>query len=94
MKYCRQCGKELLDEAVICPHCGCATGYEAASDEKASFWWILVAILFPIIGVIYSIVEWHRKPNAAKTVLIVSIIVWILGIIIIGAMQSALLMAQ
>ncbi len=23
MKYCSHCGKELLDEAVICPGCGC-----------------------------------------------------------------------
>ena len=23
MKYCSKCGKELLDEAVICPNCGC-----------------------------------------------------------------------
>lgn len=24
MKYCSQCGKELADEAVMCPNCGCA----------------------------------------------------------------------
>lgn len=24
MKYCSKCGKELLEEAVICPLCGCA----------------------------------------------------------------------
>ena len=24
MKYCTHCGKELFDEAVICPGCGCA----------------------------------------------------------------------
>ncbi|MBQ9079602.1 MAG: NINE protein [Clostridia bacterium] len=24
MKYCSHCGSELLDEAVICPKCGCA----------------------------------------------------------------------
>lgn len=24
MKYCRSCGNELLDEAVVCPKCGCA----------------------------------------------------------------------
>ncbi len=24
MKYCPKCGSELLDEAVICPKCGCA----------------------------------------------------------------------
>lgn len=23
MKYCTHCGKELYDEAVICPNCGC-----------------------------------------------------------------------
>lgn len=21
--FCRKCGKEVLDEAVVCPHCGC-----------------------------------------------------------------------
>ena len=26
MKYCVHCGKELFDEAIICPGCGCATG--------------------------------------------------------------------
>lgn len=25
MKYCSKCGAELLDEAVICPSCGCST---------------------------------------------------------------------
>ena len=25
MKFCTKCGKELFDEAVICPACGCAT---------------------------------------------------------------------
>lgn len=26
MKYCSKCGNELLDEAVICPKCGCPAG--------------------------------------------------------------------
>mgnify|MGYP000848705560 CR=1 FL=1 len=25
MKYCSHCGKEINDEAVVCPFCGCAT---------------------------------------------------------------------
>ena len=29
MKYCGKCGKEIMDEAVICPNCGCATKDEA-----------------------------------------------------------------
>lgn len=24
MKFCQKCGKEIMDEAVICPGCGCA----------------------------------------------------------------------
>ena len=95
MKYCKKCGNELLDEAVICPKCGCSTGYEAVSDEKASIGWIILAILSPIAGVIYALINWKNKPNAAKTVLIVSVVVWIVGIIIgmiiSGSMQSAML---
>ena len=34
MKYCRRCNNQLLDEAVVCPRCGCACGappvYQAA----------------------------------------------------------------
>lgn len=23
MKYCTKCGQEVMEEAVVCPHCGC-----------------------------------------------------------------------
>lgn len=32
MKFCQRCGKEIMDEAVICPGCGCAV---AKGIEKA-----------------------------------------------------------
>ena len=28
MKYCRECGAEIMEKAVVCPKCGCATGYK------------------------------------------------------------------
>ena len=31
MKYCTHCGKELLDEAVICVNCGCSVGGQGQS---------------------------------------------------------------
>lgn len=38
MKYCVHCGKELLDEAVICPGCGCETGYQRlAPTQKVDY---------------------------------------------------------
>ena len=33
MKYCSQCGKELVDEAVVCPNCGCAVQAPANQQE-------------------------------------------------------------
>ena len=27
MKYCSHCGKEVLDDAIICPGCGCSVQY-------------------------------------------------------------------
>lgn len=36
MKFCTKCGKELLDEAVICPHCGCAVGDLSNTVNKNS----------------------------------------------------------
>jgi len=36
MKYCTHCGNELLDEAAICPKCGCAVdGYNLQKPKKA-----------------------------------------------------------
>ena len=33
MKYCEKCGNQLLDEAVMCPNCGCAVGGKKPSKE-------------------------------------------------------------
>ena len=32
--YCRKCGKEIHDEAVICVHCGCDTMGERTAEDK------------------------------------------------------------
>ena len=34
MKYCSKCGNELLDEAVICPKCGCSVENKTDSTAK------------------------------------------------------------
>lgn len=34
--FCSKCGKEIADEAVICPHCGCGTvNYYATNNHTA-----------------------------------------------------------
>ena len=36
MKYCSHCGNQILDEAVICVHCGCSTDGRIQSRTSQS----------------------------------------------------------
>lgn len=50
MKYCTHCGAEIVDEAVICVHCGCsATNTKTNSDNDTLG---LIAKVFMILGTI------------------------------------------
>ena len=49
--YCRNCGKEIDDKAVVCPGCGVPTDNAKPAKKKSIFkcWWfwvIIVAVLF------------------------------------------------
>lgn len=34
MKYCQKCGNELLDEAILCPKCGCSVVANTNNSQK------------------------------------------------------------
>ena len=34
MKYCEKCGNQLLDEAIMCPKCGCAVAGKHPTKEQ------------------------------------------------------------
>ena len=61
MKYCTKCGAEIMDEAVVCVHCGCSTGYTQQNVEKDNAMQIVVKI-FMILGCISS--GWALIPLA------------------------------
>lgn len=57
MKICSHCGKEIMDEAVICVNCGCAVaGKQAANkqNEKAANPAIGTIMIIAGIGVIIA----------------------------------------
>ena len=67
MKYCRSCGAELLDEAVICPKCGVAVEEIKAPVQKnklalAGFVLGLVSLFInlyavpAVLGLVFSII--------------------------------------
>ena len=69
MKYCSQCGKELVDEAVVCPNCGCAVQAPVNQQEdKPSTVLNILAFLFPVIGLILFLCFQKTTPVRAKAI--------------------------
>ena len=79
MKFCSHCGKEILDEAVICPNCGCSVQYDNAGGGNAnrqtapqytdsysalSVAGLILAFFEPLVGLILSIMA---HSDAKKT---------------------------
>lgn len=74
MKFCSKCGKEIADEAVICPGCGCTVENNSAKGSS---------------GTTAPILEKGEKPGLARAALVCSFLIPIVGIIcgIIGAIK-------
>lgn len=68
--YCKNCGKEIDDNAVVCPHCGVAQkdGLTATIDgiqDSGSIGWGILGCCVPIIGLILYLVWKDTKPKTA-----------------------------
>lgn len=79
MKFCSKCGNELMDEAVICPKCGCAV--EVAKKDGTTTKDIVLAIigsiLLPIGGIIMFFYYMKKKPKLATVALVVGLVTWV-----------------
>ena len=90
MKYCQHCGKEILDEAVICPGCGCSVqGTDNAQamrvDQSVSVGLVVLAVLIPLFGLIYWPVQSKTRPKCAQACGIAAIISWAVSFVLIMA---------
>ena len=90
MKYCTTCGAVLVDEAVICPKCGCACENKsvAKKNDASSIGFAFLGFFFPIAGLILYLVWKDETPKKAKSAgkgaligFIVSIVISIVTII-------------
>lgn len=66
MKYCKNCGKEIADKAVICPHCGVPQEKLAVSVDSGNFGWWILGFFFPVVGLILYFLWKETKPKNAK----------------------------
>jgi uncharacterized membrane protein YvbJ len=87
MAYCRKCGAEIDEEAVICPKCGVEQRPKNANDD-GSILWAIIGFLIPIVGIILFAV-WHsERPKSAKMSIIgalvsigVGILIWVIFVV-------------
>ena len=85
MKYCNKCGSAISYDSNFCSKCGTKfTDEQAANNKKTKdtpvIIWIIIGLLFPIIGAILYYVLKKTDYKAAKVLNICS---WI-GILIQG----------
>lgn len=69
--YCNNCGKEIDDYAVACPHCGAATKNtvtpnEQPLDDNGGLGWGLLGCCIPLAGLILFLIWKDTKPRTAK----------------------------
>ena len=70
--YCRKCGKEIDDEAIVCIHCGCAvqeTKKDTEQDTSKTGIGILMGWLLGLIGLIIGLCLYKPDTVARKTFL-------------------------
>ncbi len=68
--YCRNCGKEIDEKAVICPHCGVAqkdnlTATLDGIHDSGSLGWGVLGCCLPLVGLILYLVWKDSKPKTA-----------------------------
>ena len=81
MTYCRKCGKEIDDEAVVCPFCGVSQKTHSDVVDNGGFLWGLLGCCIPVVGLILFLVWKDNKPKTAKAAGIGALVAVIIGIL-------------
>lgn len=99
MKFCSKCGKEIMDEAVVCPSCGCAQANAptATGQDSDSFGWACLGFCIPVVGLILWLIWKDNYPMKAKKAgvgalasVIVTVVIYVIYAIILGVAMSSL----
>lgn len=97
--FCKNCGKEIDDRAVVCPNCGVQVGTVAPTENKTNVLAIvgfIFAFIMPIVGLICSIIGRNKAPECggngkglATAGIVISVVWMVLAIIIYAAAACA-----
>lgn len=88
--FCRNCGKEIDDQAVVCPHCGVQQKEFTPNDDTGSIGWGILGCCIPIVGLVLWLIWKDTKPKNAKSAGIGALIsvgftmLWYVFIVMLG----------
>ena len=91
--FCSKCGKEIMDEAVVCIHCGCAVNgaknvsAAATGEDTTNVALNILGFLIPLVGLIMYCVMYSSTPRKANQIGLFSLIGFAINLILIIAMS-------
>ena len=82
MAFCKNCGAQIDDQAVVCTSCGVAQNTAPAVVDKGGFGWGALGCCLPIVGLILFLVWKDTKPKTAKAAGIGALVSTILAVVL------------
>ena len=82
MAFCKNCGAQIDDQAVVCTSCGVSQTTTPAVVDNGGFGWGVLGCCIPIVGLILFLVWKDTKPKTAKAAGIGALVSVILGVVI------------
>ena len=95
MAFCKNCGAQIDDNAVVCTSCGVAQNTTPAVVDKGGFGWGVLGCCIPVVGLILFLVWKDTKPKTAKAAgigALVSVIIAVVYYVIMLALGIGLSM--
>lgn len=98
--FCKNCGSEIDEKAVVCPKCGVETGVKSQQVEQdaPNTGFAVLGFFFPLIGFIMWLIWKDKLPMKAKSCgkgaligIIVSVVVGIISGIAMGSMLGSMM---
>ena len=66
MAFCKNCGAQIDDQAVVCTSCGVSQTTTPAVVDNGGFGWGVLGCCIPIVGLILFLVWKDTKPKTSK----------------------------
>lgn len=95
MAYCKNCGAQIHDQAVICPQCGVEQRPVSTANDTGNIGWGLLGCCIPIAGLILWLLWKDTQPKNAKSAgigalisVILTVVIYVIYFVLIGVMVS------